>query len=401
MVDVKTQYDTYPYPHRNPADERKRLVTGSPSIPVEIDHYVFGGKRNWRTPLRALVAGGGTGDGLIQLATLLSAAKRPYEITYVDLSETARGIAEERARIRGLTGIRFLNGSLLDAASIGTFDYIDCCGVLHHLPDPDAGFRALSDALAPEGGIGLMVYAPYGRSGVYPLQEAFGALFQGLGAQERLQQAKSVLDAVPDGHPFKRNPHLVDHEASDAGFYDLLLHSQDRPYGVSELNDALVGAGLSLAGFVPPAEYDLARLLPEGMSVPDEMDEIARMALAEKLRGTIKTHVAYAVKAGRGPTRATGRDLSLVPHLKGVAGPQLAAMVAKTGQVRLTLGGTKVAEPLAKAAAPLVAGINGRMSVEAIAHRGGLDRFAALSLWAQVDKALGDWGLMHYSRLLS
>jgi len=400
MVDVKTQYDTYPYPHRDPADERKRLVTGSPSLPVEIDHYLFGGKRDWRQPLRALVAGGGTGDGLIQLATLLSAAKRTYEITYVDLSETARGIAEERAAVRGLTGISFHTGSLLEAAGFGSFDYIDCCGVLHHLPDPDAGFRALSDALAPEGGIGLMVYASYGRSGVYPLQEAFGALFEGQDATERLRDAKQVLKGLPAGHPFRLNPHLVDHEKSDAGFYDLLLHSQDRPYSVAELTGALDRAGLQLAGLLPPAQYDLARLLPEGVSAPDGLDQVARMALAEKLRGTIKTHVAYAVKAGREDTVASASDLSLVPHLKGIAGPQLAAMIAKKGQVRLNLGETKLAEPLAKATASLVAGIDGHRPVEAIAARAGIDRFAAASLWAQVDHVLGGWGLLHYARVL-
>jgi hypothetical protein len=61
MVDpVKAQYEAYPYPERDPADEAKRLVEGSPSHPVEIDHFLFGGRRDWTRPFRALVAGGGT-----------------------------------------------------------------------------------------------------------------------------------------------------------------------------------------------------------------------------------------------------------------------------------------------------------------------------------------------------
>ncbi len=83
-------------------------------------------------------------------------------------------IARARAEARGLTNIVWERGSLLDLPSfgLGTFDYIDCCGVLHHLPDPAAGLAALVSVLAPGGGMGLMVYAPHGRTGVYMAQDA-------------------------------------------------------------------------------------------------------------------------------------------------------------------------------------------------------------------------------------
>ena len=399
MSEVQAQYEAYPYPERDPADERKRLITGSPSHPWEIDHFLFAGRRDWSRPLRALVAGGGTGDGLIQLAALLAAAGRPCEITYLDLSKAARAVAEERARIRGLKGIRFETGSLLDAADYGRFDYIDCCGVLHHLPEPQAGFDALAGALAPGGGIGLMVYAPYGRSGVYPLQEAFGALGEGLDPQAKLAMAKRVFACLPEGHPFKRNPHLVDHEASDAGFYDLLLHSQDRPFTVAELDQSLARAGLELVSFTQPALYDPDRLLPEGVRAPEGLGRIGRMALAEKLRGTIKTHVAYATRAGEA-AKALARpsDLSLVPQLKGGSGAQLARAAATKGVLRLNQGGETITVPLPKSAAPLLGAIDGRRSLGGIAQRAGLDPIGFAARWAPLQRALGDWGLMLYAR---
>ena len=149
--EMKAQYEVYPYPERDPKDESKRLITGSPSWPQEMDHWLWGGARDWSAPLNALVAGGGTGDGLIQLAQMLTAAKRPYRITYLDMSKAARDIAEARAAARNLANITFVTGSLLDAGDHGLFDYIDCCGVLHHLPDPQAGFDALAQALTPDG----------------------------------------------------------------------------------------------------------------------------------------------------------------------------------------------------------------------------------------------------------
>lgn len=257
MSKVKDQYEAFPYPERNPRDEKKRLIIGSPSLPQEIDHFIFGGRRDWSKPLRILVAGGGTGDGLIQLTTLLTQYGKPFEATYLDLSKASRAVAEARAKMRRLTGITFVTGSLLDAENYGPFDYIDCCGVLHHLPEPDAGFRALRQALAPGGGLGFMVYAPYGRSGVYPLQEAFGTLFADLAPKDRLKAARQIYAKLPDGHPFKSNPNVNDHKSGDAGFYDLLLHNQDRAYSVPDLTAALDRTGWSLSGFVQPVLYDL------------------------------------------------------------------------------------------------------------------------------------------------
>ncbi len=398
MDRVSEQYEAYPYPERDPADEKKRLITGSPSHPLEMDHFLWGGMRDWSRPLRALVAGGGTGDALIQLAAVLTAARKPYEITYLDLSRASRKIAEERARARGLDGIRFETGSLLDAADYGSFDYIDCCGVLHHLPEPQAGFDALARALAPEGGMGIMVYAPYGRSGVYPLQEAFGTLTAGLDPKARLKAARAVHARLPEGHPFRRNPHLVDHEQGDAGFYDLLLHSQDRPFTIAELIAALEAAGLEFAGAPQAGLYDPARFLPDGVVLPEGLGTAGRMALAEQFDGTIKTHVVYAVPKGR-VVPVAGKDMASVPHLKGVGGADLARQIARAGEFTLTRGPEKSRIAIARAAAPLIVGIDGRKSLSAIASAAQLDPFAFNALWRPAERALIAAGVLLYSRL--
>jgi len=396
MTTVKDQYEAYPYPERDPADEAKRLIIGSPSHPLEIDHYLFGGQRDWSQPLRVLVAGGGTGDGLIQLATLMQQAGRAAQITYVDLSTASRKVAEARAQVRGLSGITFITGSLLDAPDLGQFDYIDCCGVLHHLPDPAAGFVALRAALAPGGGMGFMVYAPYGRSGVYPLQAAFGALYDGVPPAERLDHARKLIGALPEGHPFRTNPNLGDHKDSDAGFYDLLLHSQDRAFTVSELADVMQVTGWALSGFTMPALYDLSRLTDR----PDYLSDLQAMAVAEQLNGTIKTHVGYAVAADQARAPATGRNRALVPHLKGVDPRALAQAVARGQHPKMTFGTTTARLTLPKQAAPLIAAINGRRSLTEIAQYTGTDPIGMGALWAKIERATVPWGLLLYSTLL-
>lgn len=396
MSRVKEQYEVYPYPARKPSDEKKRLVQGSPSHPLEMDHYLWNGLRDWSKPLKALIAGGGTGDALIQLATVLHTAGKPYDITYIDLSEASRKIAEERAKIRGLPSIRFITGDLTDAPELGTFDYIDCCGVLHHLPDPLVGFRALSKALNPDGGLGFMVYAPYGRSGVYPLQEAFGKLFADLSPKERLVAAKAAVKRLPSGHPFKRNRVLVDHEASDAGFYDLLLHSQDQAFDVTRLCQTLEDAGLGLSSFVEPARYEPERFI----KVSEALSDVEKMAVAEKLDGTMKTHIGYARLLGSPSTPAKPSPKG-VPNLKGVPAQALAKMVAAKGQIEIASDGEKNRLTLPKTSASLIAGIDGRRTLAQLQAASGLDPIAFNAAWGPASKVLTGWGLLWYSGLLA
>jgi SAM-dependent methyltransferase len=156
---LAAQYEAYPYPRRDPRDEAKRLIVGSPGHLREVDYWVFGAQRPASRPLHALIAGGGTGDATIMLAQQMAREGRAGTVTWLDRSAAALKIAQARAAARGLTNIVWQQRSLLElpGSGLGPFDYIDCCGVLHHLPDPAEGLRALLSVLAPGGGLGLMV----------------------------------------------------------------------------------------------------------------------------------------------------------------------------------------------------------------------------------------------------
>src|SRR5437763_1539823 len=66
LDNVRAQYEALPYPPRDPRDEAIRLVTGTPSHILEINHYLFSGRLNFNRPFRALAAGGRTGDYPLQ-----------------------------------------------------------------------------------------------------------------------------------------------------------------------------------------------------------------------------------------------------------------------------------------------------------------------------------------------
>jgi SAM-dependent methyltransferase len=377
---VLAQYEAYPYPARDPRDEAKRLITGSPSALAEVNHYLFAGRRDFSKPFRALVAGGGTGDAAVMLAQQLTdeAGTGPVsgEVVYLDVSTAARQIAEARAAARGLANLRFVTGSLLDlpALGLGRFDYIDCCGVLHHLADPAAGLGALTAVLAEGGGLGLMVYGALGRTGVYPLQQALRDLGGGLPLAERVGLARHLLADLPATNWFRRNPFLGDHKRSDAELVDLLLHARDRAYRVQELADLLAAAELAPVAFLEPLRYDPASYLgdPRLLARLKDIDGLGgsrRAALAEALAGNMKTHVVYAASRDSIEGRLAVPDgPAAVPLLVEDDGPALAEAVGRSLSLTADFDGVKRPFALPRLAPAMLARIDGTASLGDI-HR--------------------------------
>ena len=133
------QYEAYPYPKRDPRDEAKRLVVGSPSHIREIDYWVFGAARPASRPLNALIAGGGTGDATIMLAQQMTTLGRAGQVTWLDRSAAAAAIAQSRAQARKLTNIAWEQRSLLDLPGSGlglstTSTAAACCTICRIRP---------------------------------------------------------------------------------------------------------------------------------------------------------------------------------------------------------------------------------------------------------------------------
>jgi SAM-dependent methyltransferase len=372
---LAAQYEAYPYPARDPRDEAKRLIIGSPSHLREIDYWIFGATRPTSTPLRALIAGGGTGDGTIMLAVHLARSGRPGRVTYLDRSAGAMTVARARAEARGLTNIDWVRGSLLDlpGLGLGPFDYIDCCGVLHHLPEPAAGLAALVSVLAPGGGMGLMVYAPHGRTGVYMVQEALGVLAPADQAPSvRLDVARRVMRHLPESNWLRFNRNFADHiTGGDAGLYDLLLNPRDRAFTVTALADLLAGAGISVAAFMEPMRYDPATWLPDPRLRARAVDlgSTARAALAEALTGNMSVHIAYCRRATEPVAMADPLDDAALPVMREVPGAELAKSILPDGSLPFLFDGLRAVLRLPPEASAILHAIDGARTVGEI---GGL-----------------------------
>lgn len=320
--EVRLHYETFPYPMVDPEDERKRLSTTVHEAFDRLNHYCYEGRRDFNQPFRALFAGGGTGEGLVHLAEQMRGRKKA-EIFYLDRSGASLAIARKRIEIRGLDNVTWIQDSLLNIPTLGLgkFDYINCSGVLHHLPEPEAGLKILAESLNEKGALGLMLYAKYGRLAVYPLQEALRLINRGEpDLQKRVDNAKAILSHLPPTNWFIQSPPAFLQEIrSDAGIYDLLLHAEDRAYSIPELYDFLETAGLNLLHLLhdgyplagdlyTPAAYLADAALREKVMGFSKRDQ---QTLAELLHGQIYKHTFYAAK--HLPNPPSLEDVEVIP----------------------------------------------------------------------------------------
>jgi len=292
-VELQAFYDRYPYPP--PVDDlaayRRRWQEGERR---RADFHLFWPTRPYREDHSILVAGCGTSQAA-KYAIRWPAAR----ITGIDLSATSVRYTEELKRKYQLDNLQVHQLPLEQAGDLGQrFDQVVCTGVLHHLTDPDAGLRALRGALEPHGALHLMVYAPYGRSGIYMLQEFCRRV--GFRAPEGdIRELQVALKALPAHHPLATLLREAPDFRDQAALADALLNPQDRAYSVPQLLAFLKANGLTFGRWVRQAPYGLQRGLMSRIPRSLRLAQIPiddQYAAAELFRGNMARHSAIAYR---------------------------------------------------------------------------------------------------------
>ena len=159
---VQAFYDDHPYPPPVAGLDRYREAWSDPDR-LRVEYHLMWPKTAYRQDLEILVAGCGTSQAAKH------ALRQPAaRVTGIDISATSLRHTRELKRRYGLKNLKVRQLPIERAHELGRrFDKVVCTGVLHHLADPDAGLRALRDVLKPDGAMYLMVYATYGRTGIY------------------------------------------------------------------------------------------------------------------------------------------------------------------------------------------------------------------------------------------
>ena len=247
--EVRDFYERMPYPAPlTSLDKHRELYKNRDRRRVEF-HLMWPAKQP-RANQEILVAGCGTSQ-----AARYALREPDARITAIDVSDTSLRYTRELQRKYNLQNLELHQLPIERVREIGrSFDLVVCTGVLHHLPDPDDGLRALREVLGPNGAMRIMVYARYGRAGIYMMQEYCRLLEIGASATD-LQTLRAALEALPNDHPIsgllRRSKDFWRPEA----MADALLHPQDRAYTVPELHAWLDRCGLSFGRWIEQAPY--------------------------------------------------------------------------------------------------------------------------------------------------
>jgi len=274
---VAAQYEAwvYPNPIMDMAEAIARQTYSDISDPSRIRRKLWP-KQVEPDDLDMLIAGCGANQ-----AAYLAMKNPSSRVVGIDLSAASLAHEQYLKEKHDIQNLELHQLSLEDASSLGqSFDLIVSSGVLHHLPDPDAGLRALGEVLRPHGVIFVMLYGLYPRIGVHMMQEAFRIL----GLQQDaagVEMVKYTLShVVPQRHHINRYPDPD--RGFDAGLVDTFLHAREKAYTVADILQMVAASGLKLQGWGDNYDYSLARLIPDRQDPIREA--IAKLPLADQWR---------------------------------------------------------------------------------------------------------------------
>ncbi len=191
---------------------------------------------------RILVAGCGTFEPYV-----VALANPEAEIVAVDLSSKALRKLKWRLWLHGLAHrVKLVEADLLNLpAELGCFHYMIASGVLHHLPDPLAGLRALEKRLEPFGVMRVMLYSRHGRESVRMLRD-----FARLMGVKSGRDLRTLVDQLPKSHPFQFAFHLYSDATNEVGLNDGFFHPSEHHFAAEEVEGLLAGAGMEATYFL-------------------------------------------------------------------------------------------------------------------------------------------------------
>lgn len=291
--EVRHFYDRYPYPPPVDNLEKYQERWHDPQR-KRADFHLFWPDRVFREDQSILVAGCGTSQAAKHALRWPAA-----QVIGIDCSATSVRYTEELKKKHNLKNLEVQPCAIERASDLGlSFDQIVCTGVLHHLADPDAALIALRRVLKLDGAMHLMVYAPYGRAGVYMIQEFCRRI--GIHPSDgEIRDLMRALGALPAGHPLQslltQAPELQD----ELTLADALLHPKDRAYSVPQLLELIEGAALRFGRWIRQAPYSaqcgvMSRIPQAARIMRLPLEE--QYAVAELFRGTMIRHSAVVYR---------------------------------------------------------------------------------------------------------
>ena len=238
-VQVKKQYEENPYPRwvhaasvAEPTTIDEHLRHQFPSAPF---HPLGNG-----TGIDILVAGCGTGRHSIELARKY----RDARVLAIDLSLTSLCYAKRKTPAALANRIEYAQADILELSSVNrSFDLIEVSGVLHHLADPLAGWRALLSLLRSRSFMHVGLYSELARHDIAAARQFIAEQGYG-GTVDDIRRCRQDLLNSPLKGVAKAGDFFSTSECRD-----LLFHVQEHRLTIPEIKSFLAENDLNFIGF--------------------------------------------------------------------------------------------------------------------------------------------------------
>jgi tetratricopeptide (TPR) repeat protein len=239
---VRDQYEVSPYP--------RWVSFGLPLQPASISKVVEEIKlklfddaiKEVEAP-NILIAGCGTGQHSIETAARFKGSN----VLAIDLSLSSLSYAKRKTEELGSQNIDYMQADILDLGKLSRqFDIVESAGVLHHMDDPVAGWRVLTDCLKPSGLMKIGLYSELARQHIVEMRQEISKA--GIGSSDvAMKSFRQTVMTSDQSH----------HEKilSSSDFYslstlkDLLFHVQEHRFTIPQIQDCLAELGLKFCGF--------------------------------------------------------------------------------------------------------------------------------------------------------
>jgi tetratricopeptide (TPR) repeat protein len=239
---VREQYEENPYPRWvKLAIPTKMISIANVCDDIELKLH----SENTKDVLAPaiLIAGCGTGQHSIGTASLYSNC----QVLAVDLSLSSLAYAKRKTIELGLNNLEHLQADILKLDQLEReFDIIESVGVLHHMDDPMAGWKVLTNLLKPKGLMKIGLYSELARGHLVKTRQEISLQRVGTSEDEMRKFRWSLIES---------NNEEMKRLKTDGDFFslstlrDLIFHVQEHRFNLTQIQDCLDGLRLKFCGF--------------------------------------------------------------------------------------------------------------------------------------------------------
>jgi len=165
----------------------------------------------------------------------------------IDLSLSSLAYAKRKSEELGVKNIDYMQADILALGRLNEqFDIIESAGVLHHMDNPMAGWKVLTDCLKSGGLMNIGLYSELARQHIVKIRREISKAAISSSDAEMKSFRETLIKSEKTHH--KQISNSLDFYSMST-LKDLLFHVQEHRFTIPQIQECLSKLGLKFCGF--------------------------------------------------------------------------------------------------------------------------------------------------------